>query len=96
MIRFGAILALSVGLAMDAAAVSAARGMAVPRVRLRHAALVAVFFGGFQASEYHMLGYFDLIFFVPEAALLAAAGKVSKDAHDGSDSARAARVVATT
>ena len=49
MIRFGAILALSVGLAMDAAAVSAARGMAVPRVRLRHAALVAVFFGGFQA-----------------------------------------------
>lgn len=49
MIRFGAILALSVGLAMDAAAVSAARGMAVPRVRVRHAVLVAVFFGGFQA-----------------------------------------------
>ena len=49
MIRFGAILALSVGLAMDAAAVSAARGMAVPRVRLRHAVLVAVFFSGFQA-----------------------------------------------
>jgi putative Mn2+ efflux pump MntP len=48
-IRFGAILALSVGLAMDAAAVSAARGMAVPRVRVRHAVLVAVFFGGFQA-----------------------------------------------
>ncbi len=49
MIQFGAILALSVGLAMDATAVSAARGMAVPRVRPRHAALVAVFFGGFQA-----------------------------------------------
>jgi putative Mn2+ efflux pump MntP len=48
-IRFGAILAVAVGLAMDAAAVSAARGMAVPRVRLRHAVLVAVFFGGFQA-----------------------------------------------
>jgi len=48
-IRFGAILALSVGLAMDATAVSAARGMAVPRVRPRHALLVAVFFGGFQA-----------------------------------------------
>jgi len=47
--RFGAILALSVGLAMDATAVSAARGMAVPRVRLRHVALVALFFGGFQA-----------------------------------------------
>jgi putative Mn2+ efflux pump MntP len=47
--RFGAILAVAVGLAMDAAAVSAARGMAVPRVRLRHGVLVAVFFGGFQA-----------------------------------------------
>jgi manganese efflux pump family protein len=49
MMRFGAILALSVGLAMDATAVSAARGMAVPRVRPRHAVLVALFFGGFQA-----------------------------------------------
>ena len=47
--RFSAILALSVGLAMDATAVSAARGMAVPRVRPRHVALVALFFGGFQA-----------------------------------------------
>ena len=34
---------------MDATAVSAARGMAVPRVRPRHVALVALFFGGFQA-----------------------------------------------
>ena len=49
MMRFGAILAISVGLAMDATAVSAARGMAVPEVRPRHAALVALFFGGFQA-----------------------------------------------
>ena len=28
------------------------------------------FFVGFQAAEYHMLGYFDLIFFVPEVLLL--------------------------
>jgi len=47
--RFEAILALSVGLAMDATAVSAARGMAVPKIRPRHVALVALFFGGFQA-----------------------------------------------
>lgn len=47
--KFGGILALSVGLAMDATAVSAARGMAVPAVRPRHAVLVALFFGGFQA-----------------------------------------------
>jgi manganese efflux pump family protein len=47
--HFGAILALSVGLAMDATAVSAARGVAVPKIRPRHLALVALFFGGFQA-----------------------------------------------
>src|SRR5678816_1975814 len=46
---FGSIVALAVGLAMDATAVSAARGMAVPKIRPRHVALVALFFGGFQA-----------------------------------------------
>ncbi len=54
--RFGSIVALSVGLAMDATAVSAARGMAVPAVRPRHALLVALFFGGFQALM-PVLGY---------------------------------------
>jgi hypothetical protein len=34
-----------------------------------------VFFVLFQPREYHLLGYFDLVFFVPEAALLAAAGR---------------------
>lgn len=29
-----------------------------------------IFFIGFQAAEYHMLGYFDLIFFLPEVVLL--------------------------
>jgi manganese efflux pump family protein len=47
--NFGAVLALSVGLAMDATAVSAARGVAVPVVLPRHALRVALFFGGFQA-----------------------------------------------
>lgn len=46
---FGSIVAVSVGLAMDATAVAAARGMAVPRVRPGHVARVALFFGGFQA-----------------------------------------------
>ena len=46
---FGSILLLAVGLAMDATAVAAARGMAVSRVRVKHALLVAGFFGGFQA-----------------------------------------------
>lgn len=47
---FPSVLVLSLGLAMDATAVSAARGLAVPQVRLRHAVLVALFFGGFQAG----------------------------------------------
>ena len=46
---FPALLFLSLGLAMDAAAVSAARGFAAPRLEWRHAARVALFFGGFQA-----------------------------------------------
>ena len=32
-----------------------------------------IFFVGFQPPEYHVLGYFDLVFFVPEIALLLAA-----------------------
>jgi putative Mn2+ efflux pump MntP len=42
-------LVLAVGLAMDAMAVSAARGSATPRVLPRHVFLVALYFGGFQA-----------------------------------------------
>jgi manganese efflux pump family protein len=46
---FGGIVLLAVGLAMDAMAVSAARGLSVRKVRLRQVLLVAGFFGGFQA-----------------------------------------------
>lgn len=46
---FASILLLAVGLAMDATAVSAARGLAVQRVRPRDVLLVATLFGGFQA-----------------------------------------------
>jgi putative Mn2+ efflux pump MntP len=46
---FGAILLLAIGLAMDATAVAAARGLAAPHIRPRHVVLVATFFGGFQA-----------------------------------------------
>ena len=47
--KFGSILVLALGLAMDATAVAAARGLATPRIRPRHVVLVATFFGGFQA-----------------------------------------------
>ena len=39
---------LAVGLALDAAAVSASCGLGVPALRVRHFVSVAVFFGGFQ------------------------------------------------
>jgi putative Mn2+ efflux pump MntP len=54
--NFGGILLLAFGLSMDAMAVAAARGLAVQRVRVRHVALVAAFFGGFQALM-PLLGY---------------------------------------
>jgi putative Mn2+ efflux pump MntP len=47
--KFGAIFILALGLAMDAMAVAAARGLAASQIRLRHVVLVATFFGGFQA-----------------------------------------------
>ncbi|MGD2080531.1 MAG: manganese efflux pump MntP family protein [Nitrospirota bacterium] len=43
------IFFLSVGLAMDAFAVSVASGIAITRLRVRHAVRIALFFGFFQA-----------------------------------------------
>ncbi len=48
-VNFASILLLALGLAMDATAVAAARGLAAPRILPRHVATVALFFGGFQA-----------------------------------------------
>jgi manganese efflux pump family protein len=48
-VKLGGILLLAFGLSMDAMAVAAARGLSVKRVGLRHVALVAGLFGGFQA-----------------------------------------------
>jgi manganese efflux pump family protein len=47
--KLGSIMLLAFGLSMDAMAVAAARGLAVRTIGLRHVALVAGFFGGFQA-----------------------------------------------
>lgn len=44
------VFALAVGLSMDATAVAAARGIATPQLRPRHALIVATAFGGFQAG----------------------------------------------
>lgn len=47
--KFGAILVLAIGLAMDATAVAAARGIAAPRIAWNNVALVAGLFGAAQA-----------------------------------------------
>lgn len=52
----GSLVVLAVGLAMDAAAVAAARGLLLARIELRHILLIALFFGGFQALM-PMIGY---------------------------------------
>lgn len=44
-----------------------------------------IFFVGFQPPAYHRLGYFDLIFFVPEAVLLTLAFR-NIHTHDGTAS----------
>jgi putative Mn2+ efflux pump MntP len=46
---FASVAALALGLAMDATAAAAACGVATPVLRGRHFAIVAVYFGGFQA-----------------------------------------------
>jgi hypothetical protein len=48
-----------------------------------------IFFVGFQSREYHMFGYFDLVFFVPELILLTIATRsIAADGVQDSDRAR--------
>jgi manganese efflux pump family protein len=54
---FGAVLLLAVGLAMDATAVAAARGLAAPVLRAGQVARVALLFGAAQALM-PLLGWF--------------------------------------
>lgn len=44
------LLLVAVGLSMDAFAVAIAKGLKMPRVNYRHAAVIALFFGAFQAA----------------------------------------------
>ena len=51
------LIVLAIGVSMDAFAVSIAKGLATQRLRSRHYASVAMWFGGFQALM-PVLGYF--------------------------------------
>lgn len=50
------LLLLAVGLSMDAFAVSICKGLAMPKLRIRHMLIVGAWFGGFQALM-PMTGY---------------------------------------
>lgn len=45
---FFEILLLAIGLSMDAFAVAIAKGLALPKIKIRHALLAGLYFGGFQ------------------------------------------------
>ena len=49
MILFFTLFLIGVGLAMDAFAVSICKGLAMRKVKVRQAAIIGLFFGGFQA-----------------------------------------------
>ena len=46
---FWELMLISIGLSMDAFAVALCKGLAMPRLNMRQAAVIAIFFGGFQA-----------------------------------------------
>ena len=46
--RFSELLLVAIGLSMDAFAVSVCKGLSLPRLRVKHALLAGLYFGGFQ------------------------------------------------
>lgn len=56
------LLIIAVGVSMDAFAVSVCKGLSVQRIRFRHVASTAVWFGGFQALM-PFIGYFLGVWF---------------------------------
>ena len=51
------LLLIGVGLSMDAFAVAVCQGLCMPKLNLRYAAVIALFFGGFQALGAQFAGY---------------------------------------
>ena len=68
--RFAALLLILLSLFYVPAAIDTTRYRAVAWLAVLGRLAGVVFFLIFQAPEYRMLGYFDLLFFVPELALL--------------------------
>jgi hypothetical protein len=68
--RFAALLLIILSLFYMPAGIDPVRYRVVAYLTLVSRLFGVVFFVGFQASEYHMFGYFDLVFLVPQALLL--------------------------
>ncbi len=91
---FSELFFIAIGLSMDAFAVAVCKGLAMPRLRVGHAALIALFFGGFQAAmplvgwavgeqfAHFALSYAHWIAF---ALLAFVGGKMILDARAGDD-----------
>jgi hypothetical protein len=73
--RFAALLLILLSLFYTPAAIDPVRYRLVALLTLVSRLAGVVFFVGFQAPEYRMFGYFDLVFLVPQTLLLVAAGR---------------------
>lgn len=56
------IFCIAVGLSMDAFAVAICKGLSLRKIKIKHAALAGLYFGGFQALM-PLIGYFAGIYF---------------------------------
>jgi len=68
--RFAALLLVLLSILYMPAGIDPERYALTARSAVGARLAGVVFFLGFQSSEYYMLGYVDLVFFVPELALL--------------------------
>lgn len=69
--RFAALLLILLSLFYTVAATDPNRHRPVAWMAVASRLAGVIFFVGFQAREYHLFGYFDLVFFVPQLFLLA-------------------------
>jgi hypothetical protein len=73
--RFAALLLILLSLFYMPAGIDPVRYRLVALLTLVSRLAGVVFFVGFQSPEYHMFGYFDLVFLIPQALLLFSFGR---------------------
>jgi hypothetical protein len=77
-LRFSALLLILLSAFYVPSALDPIRYRIVANLAVAARLVGVIFFVLFQPAEYHVLGYFDLVFFVPEAALLLAMQSASR------------------